>query len=179
MFGSYRKLISGVVLPVVLLGLAAPALFASKQRSMSLVDKVRHELVMLPTYGVFDDLSFDIEGAGTVVLTGQVTRPILKSDAEAVVRRVEGVSKVVNDIEVLPLSPMDNSIRLATYRAIFSRPGFERYAIQALSPIRIIVKSGNITLEGVVANQFDRTIAEMAARSVPLTFGVTNNLTVG
>lgn len=183
MFARYKRQLLGTVLPVFLLSLAvislAAPLYASRQQPKSLADQVRHELVMLPFYGVFDNLAYDIQGAGTVVLTGQVTRPILKSDAEGVVRRIEGVQKVVNNIEVLPLSPMDDSIRLATYRAIFSRPGFEHYAIQAASPIKIIVKNGNITLEGVVANQLDKNLAEMAARSVPLTFGVTDNLTIG
>jgi hyperosmotically inducible protein len=183
MFRRFGTLLPAVALTVLLLGLAevsmATARSASNQQFKGLADKVRHELVMLPFYGVFDNLSFSIEGADTVVLTGQVTRPILKSESESAVRRVEGVAKVVNNIEVLPLSPMDDSIRLATYRAIFSRPGFEKYAIQAVSPIRIIVKHGNITLDGVVASQLDKTLAEMAARSVPLTFGVTNNLTVG
>lgn len=95
-----------------------------------------------------------------------------------VVRRIQGISNVVNNIELLPLSPLDNAIRLRAYRAIFSRPGFEKYAVQAVSPIRIIVKNGNITLEGVVGSQLDKTLAEMAARSV-LAFKVTNNLTIG
>ena len=133
---------------------------------------------MLPYYSVFDNLAFSVEGTDTVVLAGQVTRPTLKSDAAAAVRKIEGVGKVVNNIEVLPLSRMDDSIRLLAYRAIFSRPGFEKYRIQANSPIRIIVKNGDITLDGVVANQFDKTLAEMAAKGVPFAFKVTNNLTV-
>jgi hyperosmotically inducible protein len=183
MFARYKRLLSSAVLPVFLLGLsgisAVEPLYASNPQPKTLTDRVRHELEMLPFYGVFDNLAFSMEGTGTVVLTGQVTRPVLKSDAEAAVRRVEGIEKIVNKIEVLPLSPMDDAIRLATYRAIFSRPGFERYAVQAVSPIRIIVKNGNITLEGVVSSQYDKTLTEMAARSVPLTFGVNNNLTIG
>ncbi len=178
MFTRYKRLLSGAVLSVILLGLATP-LYASKKQPRSLSEQVRHDLLMLPFYSVFDNLAYSIEGGNTVVLTGQVTKPILKSDAEGAVRRIEGVAKVVNNIEILPLSPIDDSIRLAAYRAIFSRPGFERYAVQAVSPIRIIVKNGSITLEGVVASQMDRTLAEMAARGVPLTFGVTNNLTIG
>jgi hyperosmotically inducible protein len=144
-----------------------------------LADKVRHEILMLPYYSVFDEIGFSIEGNNTVVLMGEVRRPTLKSDAGAVVRRIEGVEKVVNNIEVLPLSPMDNSIRWATYRAIFSRPGFEKYGIQAISPIRIIVKNGHITLDGFVATQGDKIMAEMAARGVPFAFSVTDNLKVG
>jgi hyperosmotically inducible periplasmic protein len=144
-----------------------------------LSDQVRHELVMLPFLGVFDNLGFSIENSNTVVLAGQVVRPNLKSDAEAAVRRIPGVSKVVNNIEVLPLSSFDDAIRWRTYRAIYSRPGFEKYADQAISPIRIIVKNGNITLDGIVGSQMDRTMAEMAAKSVPGAFSVTDNLTVG
>lgn len=183
MFARYRRHLAGAVLPVLLLGLAVVSpgvpLFASTRQPRDLGDKVRHELVMLPFYGVFDNLSYRIEGTDTVVLAGQVTRPTLKSSAEAVVRKIEGVKDVVNDIEVLPLSPMDDSIRLATYRAIFFRPGFERYAVQAVSPIRIIVKNGNITLEGAVGNQVDKSVAAMAARSVPFVFSVTDNLKIG
>jgi len=94
------------------------------------------------------------------------------------VRGIKGVGKVVNDIEVLPLSRMDDSIRLAAYKAIFSKPGFEKYAIQGSSPIRIIVKNGHITLDGVVINKMDKTLAEMAVRSIPFTFSVINNLAV-
>ena len=103
----------------------------------------------------------------------------MKKDAEAVVRDVPGVKKVVNNIEVLPQSPYDDAIRLRTYRAIYSRDGFERYAIQANLPIRIIVKNGNVTLDGVVGTRLDKTIADMTAKSVPGVFSVTDNLKVG
>jgi hyperosmotically inducible periplasmic protein len=187
MFKDYRKHLVGIVLPILFLAFAGigvasmgtnPDPSGSAKQTVSLTDQVRHELLMLPYYGVFDQLSFSIEGNDTVVLSGQVTRPVLKSDAEAVVRKVKGAAKVVNNIEVLPLSRMDDSIRLAAYRAIFSRPGFAKYAIQANSPIRIIVKNGNITLDGFVISQTDKTIAEMAARGVPFTFSVTNNLAI-
>jgi len=183
-----NKLLVGLAASILLLGLTDVSMASVpkenaqsglSQQSARLVDKVRHELVMLPYYGVFDNLSFAVEGSNTVVLTGQVTRPVLKSDAEGVVRRIEGVEKVVNKIEVLPLSPFDDSIRRAAYRAIFFRPGFEKYAVQAVSPIRIIVKNGNITLEGVVGSEFDKTVADIAAKSVPGAFTVTDNLTVG
>lgn len=150
----------------------------SSQQPTDLQDKVRHSLLMLPYYGVFDELAFKIEG-DTITLMGEVRRPIVKSDAEWAVRNIVGVAKVVNNIEVLPLSSMDDSLREMTYRAIFSRPGFEKYGIQAVKPIRIIVKNGNITLFGVVATQLERTMAEMAARGVPFAFSVTNNLTIG
>ena len=134
---------------------------------------------MLPYFSVFDNLGFTIEDSNTVVLSGQVLRPVLKSEAEAAMRRIEGISNVVDNIEVLPVSPFDDAIRLSAYRAIFSKTGFEKYADQALPPIRIIVKNGNVTLEGIVGSQMDRTVAETAARSVPGVFSVTDNLTIG
>lgn len=124
--------------------------------------QVRHELVMLPYYGVFDNLAFQVEGY-TVTLLGQVTRPTLKSDAQAAVRRIEGVERVKNEIEVLPVSPVDDRLRLAVYRAIYSHAALERYAIQAVPPIHIIVKNGHATLEGVVANESDKNIANLRA----------------
>ncbi len=188
MFKGREKWLIGMFFPILVLGTAAfgaasvprnSAQSGLTRKTTVMEERIRHQLVMLPFYGVFDNLSFSIEGSNTVVLTGQVTQPILKSDAQAAVKRVEGVQKVVNNIEVLPLSPFDNRIRWATYRAIFSRPGFEKYAIQAVSPIRIIVKNGNITLDGYVGNQMDKTLAYMAARSVPGAFSVTDNLQIG
>jgi len=142
-----------------------------------LLREVRHELVMLPFYGVFDNLSYRVEG-DTVTLMGQVTRPTLKSDAENVVKRIEGVERVNNQIEVLPVSPNDDRIRLAVYRAIYGHPNLSRYGLQAVPPIHIIVKNGNVTLEGVVANEADKNIANIQANGVPGVFSVTNNLRV-
>jgi hyperosmotically inducible periplasmic protein len=139
--------------------------------------EVRHELVMLPYYGVFDNLSFRVDGS-TVTLMGQVTRPTLKSDAEHVVQRIEGVTRVVNNIEVLPLSPSDDRIRLATYRAIYSQPQLNRYALNAVPPIHIIVNNGKVTLQGVVANEGDKNIAGIQANQVPGVFSVQNDLQV-
>lgn len=143
-----------------------------------LAEKVRHELVTLPYYGVFDNLEFQIASADTVILSGQVTRPTLKKDAENVVRRIEGVNKVVNKIEVLPVSFHDDDLRRAAYRMIFSRTGLDRYALGAVPSIHIIVKNGHITLTGVVATEADKNLAGITARQVPLAFGVTNNLRV-
>ena len=149
-----------------------------EQRALTGIEReVRHELVMLPYYGVFDNLAFQVEGS-MVTLMGQVTRPTLKSSAENVVEDIEGVEKVVNNIEVLPLSPNDDQIRLATYRAIYGHSALNRYALQAVPPIHIIVKNGNVTLEGVVATEMDKNIANIQARSVPGVFSVTNNLRV-
>lgn len=140
--------------------------------------EVRHELVMLPFYGVFDNLSYSVTPDGTVTLLGQVSRPTLKSDAENVVKRIEGVEKVVNNIEVLPTSPNDDRIRRATYRAIFGNDALSQYQLRAVPPIHIIVNNGNVTLEGVVARQMDKQIAGMQANGVSGVFSVTNNLRV-
>lgn len=141
------------------------------------VHKIRKELVTLPFYGVFDNLAFKYED-GVVTLYGQVARPTLRKDAERVVEKVAGVEDVVNKIEVLPLSSFDDQIRLATYRAIYRQPGLDRLAIQTVPPIHIIVKNGNVTLEGVVNNKGDATRAYLAANSVAGVFSVTNNLRV-
>jgi hyperosmotically inducible periplasmic protein len=140
-----------------------------------LVKEVRHELIMLPNLNTFDNLSFRVDGH-TVTLMGHVTRPVLKSDAENVVKRIEGVEKVVNQIEVLPLSPNDDRIRRDVYLSLVRKPQLQKYFMQAVPPIRIIVKNGNVTLEGVVANKGDSDIAKLAANGVPGVFSVTNNL---
>lgn len=144
-----------------------------------LIREVGHELAMLPYYNVFDWLEGEAKGDGTVILRGQVVRPTTKSEAEARVKSVEGVERVVNEIEVLPVSPNDDRIRLAVYRALFNynSPLF-RYATQAVPPIHIIVNKGHVTLKGVVANKSDSDIANIRARGVPGVFGVTNQLQV-
>lgn len=142
-----------------------------------LAEKVRHELVMLPFYNVFDNLTFRIEG-DKVTLAGQVSRPTLKSDAEAVVRHVAGVREVKNEIEVLPLSGFDNRIRLGVARAVYGNSVLNRYAMGSQPSIHIIVKDGNVTLEGVVSTQMDRNVAFLAANGVFGVFSVTNNLRV-
>jgi BON domain len=143
----------------------------------NMVKEVRHQLVLLPYYSVFDNLSFRLDGS-KVILMGQVVRPTLKSDAAAAVKSVEGVSSVQNDIEVLPNSPMDDRLRRAVYRAIYSEPGLQRYALSAVPSIHIIVKNGNVTLEGVADNDTDKNLAGLRANGVPNVFSVTNNLVV-
>ena len=140
--------------------------------------EVRHQLVMLPYYGIFDDIAFFVTGS-VVTLAGDVVNPALTSDAENVAKRVEGVSQVINKIEVLPPSPMDNQLRIAEYRAIYGDPALSsRYAYRALPSIHILVKGGNVTLEGVVANTGDKNLINIRANSVPNVFSVTNNLQV-
>ena len=154
-----------------------PALAQNSAGTDRIAREVRHELVMLPYYGVFDNLAYRVDGS-TVTLMGEVTRPTLKSDASNVVKKIEGVEKVDNQIQVLPLSSMDDRLRLAEYRAIFGTPGLDRYAMQAVPPIHIIVNNGKVTLEGVVASQGDKDLAGVKANGVSGVFSVTNNLRV-
>ena len=152
---------------------------ALNQKSIDRIYKeVRHELVMLPYYGVFDNLAYKVDPDGTVTLLGQVARPTLKSDAENAVKRIEGVEKVVNNLEVLPTSGNDDRIRRATYRAIYGNSVLSQYQLRAVPPIHIIVKNGHVTLEGAVARQMDKQIAGMQANGVHGAFSVTNNLVV-
>ena len=147
-------------------------------RAQEVIERqVRKELVTLPYHGVFDNLAFQVDGYA-VTLLGQVTRPTLKSDAEAAVSRIESVEKVINQIEVLPLSPNDDQLRLAVYRAIYGQGALERYAVHAVPPIHIIVKGGNVTLEGMVSNEGDKDIANLRVKGLSGVFSVTNNLRV-
>jgi len=137
--------------------------------------EVRHELVKLPYYGVFDNLAYRVDGS-KVTLFGQVRDPKLKSDAEKAVKSIEGVSAVDNQIEVMPLSSSDDQVRIAVYRAIYSKPTLQRYQMGAVPPIHIIVKNGDVTLEGAVGNEMDKTVAGIAANGVGGVHKVTNNL---
>ena len=149
------------------------------RRIEALKEEVRHQLVTLPYYTAFDWLQAAVKPDGTVTLRGEVTRPTTKDDAESRVKKLEAVSRVVNNIEVLPLSPMDDQLRVAVYRAIFrfDSPLF-RYGTQSVPPIHIIVKNGHVTLKGIVLNQGDSQLAYMAANGVPGIFEVKNALQV-
>jgi hyperosmotically inducible protein len=147
-------------------------------RSTERIEKeVRHELLMLPYFGVFDNIAFKVDGY-KVTLLGQVVRPSLKSDAGSVVKKVEGVESVDNQIEVLPTSPMDDRIRRRLFHAIYGYGPLEKYALGVQKPIRIIVKNGHVTLEGVVDNDADKNLAGIRSNGVSGTFSVTNNLRV-
>jgi hyperosmotically inducible periplasmic protein len=150
---------------------------ASAPTTERITKEVRHELVMLPYFSVFDNLAYKVDGYN-VTLIGQVTRPTLKSDAENVVKRIEGVEHIDNQIEVLPPSSMDDGLRVQLYRAIYGFPSLQKYALGVQQPIRIIVKNGKVTLEGVVDNESDKNVANIQASSVPGTFSITNNLQV-
>src|SRR5579863_6925728 len=139
--------------------------------------EVRHEILMIPYFGVFDNIAYKVDGS-TVALFGQVVNPVVKSDAENAVKKIEGVEKVENQIEVLPPSPMDDRLRLELYRTIYGYPPLEKYALGVQKPIRIIVKNGHVTLEGVVDNDGDKNFATVRANGVPGIFSVQNNLQV-
>lgn len=156
------------------------ALFAASGAAAtidSVVGQVRHELVTLPYYSAFDNFTYRVNGS-TVVLSGQVTTPTLKTSAERVVERIEGVAEVVNKIEVLPVSSHDDRIRWAVFRAIYDNPVLSRYALQAVPPIHIVVRNGDVTLEGVVGASMDKNIAYAQANAVGGVFSVVNNIRV-
>ena len=174
---------------LVLAMLFAPSAFSAERQNASrqrnekkmqenLVKEVRHQLLLLPYYSVFDNLLFKVDG-DKVTLLGQVVRPTLKSDAENAVKDIEGVASVTNQIEVLPVSPMDDGLRRALYRAIYGDTALSRYGMSALPSIHIIVKNGNVALEGVVDSESDKNLANLRASGVTNVFSVTNNLTVG
>lgn len=172
---SSKFMLIGIPALLALTTLPVSGQAVSAKGQERLVREVRHELVMLPYYGVFDNLEYQV-GGYTITLSGHVTRPTLKSDAERVVKGIEGVEKVVNNIEVLPLSPNDDRIRLAVYRAIYGHTSLQTYSLRAIPPIHIIVKNGNVTLAGVVATEADKNIAGLQANGVAGVFSVTNNL---
>ncbi len=173
-----KKLMKYAILAVAVVAMGGPELVqASTKADVDLTQKVRHELVLLPYYSLFDSLSFKVDG-NTVTLLGEVTRPTLKSDAGRAVQHIEGVSQIVNKIEVLPLSPFDNQIRGAEYRAIFGYASLYRYAMGTNPSIHIIVDNGHVTLEGTVSNEGDKNIAGIRANGVAGVFSVTNNLMV-
>jgi len=149
--------------------------FAGPRDASVQTEQVRKKLVTLPYYGVFDNLAFKVDGS-VVTLFVHVARPTTKKDAQSRVSRIEGVSSVVNNIEVLPLSSFDNQIRVRTYRAVFGKASLYRYALGANPSIHIVVNHGNVTLEGIVSNEADSRIANIAANGVPGVFSVTNNL---
>jgi hyperosmotically inducible protein len=149
----------------------------TKSNETRVQKEVRHELITLSRYGVFDNIAYRVDGQ-KVTLFGQVTQPVLKDDAGKAVRGIEGIESVDNEIEVLPLSANDDSIRRDVYRRIYSQPALERYQFGAVPPIHIIVKNGNITLEGVVGSEMDKDLAGLYANGAPGAFQVTNNLRV-
>jgi hyperosmotically inducible protein len=155
----------------------APMFAADGPATQDLTNQVRHQLVMIPYYSVFDDLSYRVEN-GVVTLAGDVTQPVVKDDAERSVKHLSGVTQVIDNIRVLPLSTFDNRIRMAEYRSIYGFGGLYRYGLGTQPSIHIIVDNGHVTLIGVVDNQNDKNIANIRANTVPGVFSVTNNLRV-
>jgi hyperosmotically inducible periplasmic protein len=147
----------------------------SRNGEAYLMREVRHELLLVPWYTVFDNLQYSVNG-NEVTLSGQVVQPTVKADAENAVKHIEGVEKVNDQIEVLPTSPFDDQIRRAEYRAIYSQPNLQRYGVGNLQSIHIIVKGGHVTLEGVVDSQQDKDAANIYANGVPNVFSVDNHL---
>ena len=163
-----------LMMPLATLAANAPA---GSSTDSYLTRQVRHELVMLPYYSVFDDLGYTVNDR-TVTLYGHVVRPVLKSDAQNVVKRIEGVENVINNIQVLPLSNFDDSIRIRAARAIYGYPALQRYGMGTQPSIHIIVDNGHVTLTGVVDNNMDKNLAYIQANQVPGVFSVTNDLRV-
>lgn len=173
------RILSMIFASLALAGMAAAKVNTSMPATAAerMQDKVRHELVMLPYFSVFDNLAYKVDG-NEVTLLGEVTQPWLKSDAERAVKRVEGVARVNNQIEVLPVSPFDDQIRRRLFVAIYGYGPLQRYSLGTYKPIRIIVKNGHVDLEGVVDNAGDKTLAGIRANGVSDIFSVTNNLQV-
>ena len=166
---------------MTLAAIQAPLAAKADQRGSGnqtwLMNEVRHQLVLLPFYSVFDNLAYRVDG-DKVTLTGQVTRPDIKDDAGKAVKGIEGVQSVDNQIEVLPVSPMDDQIRRAEFQSIYSFPSLQRYSSMAVPSIHIIVANGRVTLEGVVNSEADKDAAGIRANTVANVFAVTNNLRV-
>jgi hyperosmotically inducible protein len=165
------------LLTIAAIAIASAQSAVSEKAVERIQREVRHELLMLPYLTVFDNLTYEVKGYD-VTLKGQVTRPVLKSDAERAVKSIEGVEKVDNQIEVLPPSPMDDRLRRRLYRTIYGFPSLQKYSLGVQQPIRILVKNGHVVLEGVVDSEADKNTAGIRANGVPGIFSVKNNLQV-
>jgi len=143
-----------------------------------IAQKLTHEIRMYSRYSIFDNISFLVD-EGRVELVGAVSEPYKKSDLGRIAQHVPGVTSLSNDLKVLPLSPMDNRLRLQVARAIYRDPVLSRYSMEALPPIHIIVDNGHVTLEGVVGTDMEKNVAGLRASGVGLSFGpIVNNLHV-
>jgi hyperosmotically inducible protein len=185
---NFQASMRALFLAAALMPLSAAACFAqgkvipggdrgSANYEAWLTQEVHHQLVEVPWFTVFDNVAYQVSGS-EVTLLGQVVNPTLKADAETAVKNIEGVTKVNNNIEVLPVSPNDDAIRRAEYRAIYGDPSLSRYSMGALAAIHIVVKGGHVTLAGVVANEMDKNVAGIRANGVSGVFSVQNDLQV-
>jgi hyperosmotically inducible periplasmic protein len=167
----------------VMLWSCPPGLFGHSQwptdekNQPSLAREIHQQLLTLPFYSVFDVITFSLDGR-KVTLSGEVLRPTLKVHAEAAIKSIEGIDTVINQIEVLPNSTSDNELRRGIYRAIFEDPTLAVYAVQTVPAIHIIVKNGNVTLEGAVRLQSDKNLAGLWASKLANVASVKNNLIV-
>jgi hyperosmotically inducible protein len=174
MLQMIRTLSLGLALGLAMLPAASAAAAGNPAEAVT-AEKVRKQIVKLPFYSIFDNITFQLND-GVVTLDGEVYRPSLRKSAERVAMSVEGVQSVVNNIEVLPTSFHDDRIRLAVARSIFTNSVLDRYAMQANPPIHVIVRNGDVTLEGVVNREMERNVAGILANGVSGVFSVTNNL---
>ena len=182
-----RHMLQKVALAIVFVSCSGTASFAQRGTAQpapaeekypdTLSREIHHQLNVLPYYSVFDNLIFRVQG-GKVTLGGSVVRPTLKVHAEQAVKDLSGVISVVNQIEVLPVSTSDDELRRALYRAIYEDKALERYAISTQPSIHIVVKNGNVDLEGTVDSETDRSQAGARAQSAANVLQLKNNLTV-
>jgi len=172
-----KRIVQSVAFAAALAIASVPMFASNGNLPQDLSDQVRHELVMIPYYSVFDDLNYRID-KGVVTLSGEVTQPVVKDDAERSVKHLAGVTQVINNIRVLPLSTFDSRIRMAEYRSIYGFGGLYRYGMGTQPSIHIIVENGHVTLVGVVDNETDKNTAYIRANTVPGVFSVTNDLRV-
>jgi hyperosmotically inducible periplasmic protein len=177
MVKNMKRIVQSLAITAALAIASAPMVASNGSAPQDLTAKVRHELVMIPYYSVFDDLNYRVDN-GVVTLSGEVTQPVVKDDALRSVKHLAGVTQVIDNIKVLPLSPFDSRIRSAEYRSIYGFGGLYRYGLGTQPSIHIIVENGHVTLVGVVDNQNDKNTAYIRANSVPGVFSVTNNLRV-
>jgi hyperosmotically inducible protein len=172
-----KKIVQSIAFAAGLAIVGVPVFASNGNAPQDLTDQVRHELVMIPYYSVFDNLNYRIDN-GVVTLSGEVTQPVVKDDAERSVKHLAGVTQVIDNIRVLPLSTMDNRIRMAEYRSIYGFGGLYRYGMGTQPSIHIVVENGHVTLVGVVDNQTDKNTANIRANAVAGVFSVTNDLRV-
>ena len=173
-----RALLLGLGMMAATVSFSVKNALASETGTTPIETEVRHELNMIPYVNVFDYMTFTVDENGAVTLTGQVTNPVVKSDAGNVVKRIEGVEHVNNQIQVLPVSFIDDGLRLRLFRTIYGYPTLEKYRLGVEKPIRIIVENGHVTLMGIVDSEMDKNIAGIRANGVPGVFSVDNQLKV-
>ena len=173
-----RTLALGLGMMASAFSFSAQKATASEQRTIAIDKQVKHELNLLPYVNVFDFMTFTVDANNNVTLNGEVTNPVVRSDAGNVVKRIAGVEQVNNQIQVLPVSPMDDGLRIRLFRTIYGYPTLQKYSLGVNKSIRIIVDNGHVTLMGVVDNEMDKTIAGMRANGVPGIFSVDNQLRV-